>query len=205
MANQGNMLTETMAKWNLEEKVDHAAPESEFSCIPGFHTVVRPKPKTKFIKVKTLEEKLADTTKDFPEQDFARATIITRNAQRSSLGGRKKILILNFRAAVRALNQEQSLLDELEETDDNVFLLIGEKKTTRKLTDPKGVAAENSARRWECKQARLQADADQMVHQQQLQWKAQSRKRLKRNGLVDDEAEEAPPGEEEEDAASEER
>jgi hypothetical protein len=199
MANQGDMLSQTMQKWNLEEKADPDAPVDEFSCIPGFHTVVKKKPETKFIKVQTLEEKLAEMTQGFPGKDFDRVTIVARNAQRSSIGGRKKTLIFNFRKAVRALNQEQSLLDELQETDDNVLLLIDEKKTTLKLVDPKAVKAANSQRRWECKQARLQLEADQMVAQQQMQWEGNSRKRLKRNRHIDDEAEEAPPGEEEDD------
>jgi hypothetical protein len=199
MAKQGDMLTQTLEKWHLEEKVDPDAPATEFSCISGFHTVVKKKPETKFIKVQTLEEKLAEMTQDFPQHEFDRATIVARNAQRSSIIGKKKMLITNFRIAVRALNQEQSLLDELEETDDNVFLLIGEKKTTRKLVEPKAVKAENSQRRWECKQARIKFEADQLVAQQQVQWEGNSRKRLKRNRYADDEAEEAPPGEEEDD------
>ena len=139
-------------------------------------------------------------TQAFPDREFDRPTIVARNAQRSSIGARKKTLITNFRVAVRALNQEQTLLDELQETDDNVLLLLTEKKITRKLVDPKGARAEISARRWECKQSRLQTEVDQVVEDQRSLWVPMGeRKRLKRNNrFVDDEAEEALPGEEDE-------
>jgi hypothetical protein len=196
-----DVLTETMKAWNLEpqkeEKVEPGTVGAEFADIPGFHVNMDEKPVTKFIKVETMEEAIARMTRPFPGKDFARADIVKRNAERTSLVGRKKNALRDFKTKVRALNQEQSMLDETQQTDDNVLALIDEKKTTRKLVDPKGVTADISAKREANRRARDEAQAQLLLEQQQdNRWTApRSNKRLKRNRMVDDEAEEVDPEE----------
>lgn len=204
-----DVLTALAASLGLAEvKTPPGLEDDEFSVIPGFHTVVEEKPKTKLIKTETLEVRTQKMKAALSTYQFDKLSIRRRRKQRADLQARKEALVFEFKKAVRALNQEQSVLDETRQTDENVILLEAEADTFEKLTDPLGRTARISAQRLANKLEReaFQAEkaakeAQSMIEQQNSQWLAArgGAKRLKRNRHIDDEAEEAPPGEEEDD------
>jgi len=191
-------LNLAMQDWKIHEvEVDPLLVANEFASIPGFHVVMKKTKETKFIPL--LDAELAKSALRFPTMYFDRPTILKRNIDRGNIHGRKKKAIKDFQAIVRALNQEQSLLNETEQTDDNILALIDEKKTTRKLVDPKGVTAEISAKRFANRMARekcRESNGGEEVPESNGGEEVKQLKRLKKNSDlkgVDDEALEVSP------------
>lgn len=191
-------LTAAAENWGFALRNPSVDEKDEFAAIPGFHLVIESKPKTKFIKAETLQERTSRMIAALPQFQFDLFSIRKRKMMRKDLQTKKEDLISNFQAAVRALNQEQSVLDETKQTDENICLLKKEADTLEKLTDPVGRTARISALRRKNKEERAAFQAQNLIEQQESQWRAVGgNKRLKRNRFLDDEAEEAPPEEDE--------
>jgi len=198
-------LARLAEKWGMMEVKQEiqglSAEDAAFADLPGFRVMMKQTPETKLMTLETLGQKTERMIAacKYPCDDFS---IKKRNDQRKDLQARKEKLLFDFRIAIRALDQEQSVLDETKGVDTNIMVLKKEADTVERLTDPAGRTARIAAQRKANKeeraafQAQKQYEAQALLQQQDTHWEATRHKRLKRNRMVDDEAEEVESGQE---------
>jgi len=169
--------------------------EFDYSKIPGYKSE-----ETEFPKVKKLRALTDQMISKMPRYRFGIETVRGRITDRGTIEARILKEKRRNLFQMRALDQEQSMLKETQETDDNCLALWAEAETTRNLTEKETVKAEKKAKREQAKYARNEDAARKEAEMQwnelcrkeavQQQWNAlRSRKQLKKRRIETEDAE----------------